>query len=145
MLKHEKRFLATLIDIGIVLILSFAVYLFLPHFSFLNEYLFVLLYFVIGFIYTFLSLFLTRGYTIGLSSLSLKLLDKDWERVSKRNIVIRALSQAVPIMYLVNILYMLLNKTDVTFFDELTHSMVVNTGTNVSAEVNLLHDDRDRD
>lgn len=128
MLTHERRFLASVIDIGIVTIISIIIALLLPK-TFLGiEIIFFLTYFVIGFIYMYLSLLFTKNRTIGIHMLSLKMLGDDWCDPDKKAILIRSLTNGVPVLYGVNILYMLLNRSDRTFFDELTNSFIVTVG-----------------
>ena len=68
--------------------------------------------------------------------MSLRLLSNSWEKPSLKIITLRSLVHSIPVLYLVNVLYMLLNKTDNTFFDELTYSFVVKTGDVYNLEVN---------
>ena len=136
MLTHEKRILATLIDIGIVLVLSLLVNIFIPNTVFNSDLTFLLLYLVFGFGYTFFCLLISKDRTVGLYSMSLRLLSNSWEKPSLKIITLRSLVHSIPVLYLVNVLYMLLNKTDNTFFDELTYSFVVKTGDVYNLEVN---------
>lgn len=127
MLTHERRILAAIIDVGIVLILSLVINIFVPNNLFNNDLTFSAVYLVVGFLYMFLSLLITKDRTIGLYSMSLKMLAKDWDKPNMKIIILRSLANGVPVLYLVNILHMLLNKSDTTFFDELTNSVVVKT------------------
>ena len=134
MLKHERRFLASLIDLFIVLTITLVINIFIPNGIFMRRYLFGLIYFLVGFIYMFLCLVISKNRTIGLYALSLKLLHKDWKNPTMKAIIIRGLVAGVPVLYLINILYMLINKSEITLFDELSDSFVVNTGDNYSVD-----------
>lgn len=128
MLVHEKRFFAAVIDVGIVLVLSMLIDIFIPNVFFGGSLVFLLIYFIVNFIYMGLCLLISKDKTIGLYSMSLKLLGKNWDKVNNKTIFIRLISHGIPVFYLVNILYMLLNKSQVTFFDELSDSFIVKTG-----------------
>ena len=128
MLTHEKRILATTIDVSIVLVFSLIVNIFVPNNMFSNDFSFAVIYLFSGFLYMFLSLIISKDKTIGLYSMSLKMLSRDWKKPTMKNIILRSLTNGVPVLYLVNILYMLLNKSETTFFDELTDSFIVKTG-----------------
>lgn len=128
MLTHERRLLASVIDIGIMLTVTLLVGLFIPKTIFTRDLTYSLIYFVVAFIYEFVSLFVTKDRTIGLYAMSLRLLGRDWDKPNIKSILIRSITHAVPILYIVNILYMLLNKTQDTFFDELSNSIIVQTG-----------------
>ena len=136
MLTHEKRILASFIDISIVLVLSLLVNIFIPNTMFNSDLTFSILYLIIGFTYTFLCLIISKDRTIGLYSMSLRLLSDGWDKPSLKIITLRSLVHGVPVLYLVNILYMLLNKTDNTFFDELTGSFVAKTGDVYNVSIN---------
>jgi hypothetical protein len=56
------------------------------------------------------------------------MLSRDWEKPKMKNIILRSFVNGAPVLYLLNILYMLLNKSETTFFDELTDSFIVKTG-----------------
>jgi len=127
-LVHEKRFFASIIDVGIVLVISLILKLFIPAALFNNELIFLVLYLLVSFVYMSTCLLITKDKTIGLYSVSLRLLNKNWDKINKKVIFIRAISHGVPILYLVNILYMLLNKSENTFFDDLSDSMIIKTG-----------------
>jgi uncharacterized RDD family membrane protein YckC len=128
MLTHERRLLATIIDVSITLVLSLLLNIFIH--KIIPDYIlgFLIIYFFIGFIYMFLSLIISKDKTVGLYLVSLRMLDRDWSKPKIKTIIIRALLHGVPALYLVNILYMILYKTDVTLFDELSDSFIVKTG-----------------
>ena len=134
MLLHERRFLASLIDIGIVLLLSLIVNLFIPSVPFASNLIFFTIYFIIGFLYMFLSLLISKDSTIGLYSISVKLMGKDWEKPNIKMIFLRAITHAVPALYLVNILYMTLNKSTETLFDVISDSFMVKLGDTYKVE-----------
>ena len=125
MLTHEKRILASIIDIGIVFILSLIAYIIFPNKIFDGTLIFFISYLVIGFLYMFISLVCTKTKTVGLFYMKLQLLDDKWEIPSIKVIVLRSLANGVLVLYLVNILYMLLNKTTESLFDKLANSIVV--------------------
>ena len=128
MLVHEKRFFATVIDIGIVLILSLLINLFIPSNVFNNVLIFTFIYFVVGFTYMFLNLLISKDRTIGLYVMALKLLGRDWGKPSTKVILLRSIVNSVLVLHLVNIFYILFNKTTDTLFDEVTDSFIVQTG-----------------
>ena len=125
MLTHEKRILASIIDIGVVFVLSLIAYIIFPKKIFDGTLIFFASYLVIGFLYMFISLILTKSKTVGLFYMKLQLLDDKWELPSFKVIVLRSLANGVLVLYLVNILYMLLNKTTDSLFDKLANSIVV--------------------
>lgn len=134
MLNHERRFFASIIDIGIVLVISLLISIFVPNTIFTRDLTILTTYFVVAFIYMFLSLLITKDKTIGLYSMSLRLLGRDWEKPNFKIILLRSITHAIPVLYLVNILYMILYKTEETFFDELSDSFIVQTGDTFKVE-----------
>jgi hypothetical protein len=60
--------------------------------------------------------------------MDLKLLNKDWSKPTIKSIIIRALSYSSIMMYLLNLLYLFLNKSEVGLFDELSDSFVAPIG-----------------
>lgn len=132
---HEKRFLATLIDAGIGFVLTFLFSLLLNMFldiEFMNfDYYYIIMFTITMFLYQFLSVLISKTHTLGLYLMSLKLLSNDWETVNIKQNVLRSISIAVPILFVINLLYMVLYKTkSSTFFDDISSTMVVNTGMN---------------
>ena len=111
----------------IALILSLLLNLIIPTNLFNNSFLFTLIYFVVAFLYHFICLIITKNRTIGLYSMSLKLLDRDWNDPNSKVILLRSLINGALILHLVNVFYILFNKTTNTFFDEISESIVVKT------------------
>ena len=132
---HEKRFLATLIDAGIGLILSFLFGLLLNIFldiAFMNfDYYYMLMFTITMFLYQLFCVLFFKSQTLGLYLMSLKLLSNDWERVNVKQNILRSVSISIPVLFIVNLLYMFAYKTrSTTLFDDISDTMVVNTGTN---------------
>lgn len=132
---HEKRFLATLIDAGIGLILSFLFSLLLNIFldiAFMNfDYYYMLMFTITMFLYQFFCILFFKSQTLGLYLMSLKLLSNDWERVNVKQNILRSVSISIPVLFIINLLYMFAYKTkSTTLFDDISDTMVVNTGTN---------------
>lgn len=125
MLTHEKRILASIIDISVVFVLSILVYIIFPNKLFDGTLIFFLSYLVIGFLYMFICLTMTKTKTIGLFYMKLQLLDDKWEYPSLKVIVLRSLANGVLVLYVINALYMILNKTTDSLFDKLANSIVV--------------------
>ena len=132
---HEKRFLATLIDAGIGAVLAFILSLVLNlmfNIEFMNfDYYYLFMFVITMFLYQFINLLVLKNQTIGLGLMSLKVLSRDWERVSIKQNILRSLSISVPILYIINVLYMFVYKTkSITLLDDISETMVVNTGSN---------------
>ena len=132
---HEKRFLATLIDAGIGAVLAFVLSLVLNlifNIEFMNfDYYYLFMFVITMFLYQFVNLLVLKNQTIGLGLMSLKVLSRDWERVSIKKNLLRSISISIPILFIINVLYMFVYKTkSITLFDEISETMVVNTGNN---------------
>lgn len=132
---HEKRFLATLIDAGIgsvlALLLSLLFNLFL-NIKFMNyDYYYLIIFMLTMFIYQFLCLLIFKTHTIGLGLMALKVLSRDWEKVNIKQNLLRSLSISIPVLFVVNLLYMFVYRTkSITLFDDISETMVVHTGNN---------------
>ena len=136
---HEKRFLATLIDSGIGVVLAFLLSLLCNLFlniEFMNfDYYFLVMFTITMFLYQFVCLLILKTRTIGLGLVSLKLLSRDWEKINIKQNILRSLAIAVPVLFVVNLLYMFVYKTkSITLFDDISDTMVVNTGNNYHVE-----------
>lgn len=132
---HEKRFLATLIDAGIGIVLSFLISILMNIFleiKFMNfDYYYIFVFIITMFLYQFISLAIFKTHTVGLYLMSLKILSNDWEKIDLRQNVLRSVSISIPILFVVNLLYMFVYKTkSTTLFDDISNTMVVNTGMN---------------
>ncbi len=132
---HEKRFLATLIDAGIGLILAFLTSLLLNvllDVRFMNfDYYYMFMFTLTMFLYQFLCVLFFKDKTIGLALMGLKLLSFDWEKVSFKQNILRSISISIPVLFVINLLYMGVYRTKTTtLFDDISETMVVNTGTN---------------
>ena len=139
---HEKRFLATLIDAGIGVVLSFVLSLLFNLFldiEFMNfDYYYLIMFTITMFLYQFISLLILKTRTFGLSLMNLKILSRDWERINIRQNILRSLSISIPILFIINLLYMIVYKTkSITLFDDISDTMVVNTGNNYHVEDTL--------
>lgn len=132
---HEKRFLATLIDAGIgavlSLVLSFVLNLLLD-IRFMNfDYYYLIMFTITMFLYQFLCIMFSKSHTLGLYLMGLKLLSNNWEKVNVKQNILRSVSISIPILFLINLLYMVIYKTkSCTLFDDISDTMVVNTGVN---------------
>lgn len=136
---HEKRFLATLIDAGIVLVLAFIFSLLCNMFlnvRFMNfDYYYLFMFTFTMFLYQFICVLIFKTHTVGLGLMSLKLLSNDWEKVSLKQNVLRSISISIPILFIVNVMYMFVYRTkSTTLFDDISDTMVVNTGSNYHVE-----------
>ena len=87
------------------------------------------------FLYQFLCILIFKDQTLGFHLMSLKLLSNDWEKVSFKQNILRSMSIAIPVLFVINILYMVIYKTkSTTLFDDISDTMVVNTGMNYHVE-----------
>ena len=145
MMLHEKRFLATLIDAGIGAILAFIFSLLCNLFlsiRFMNfDYYFLFMFTITMFLYQFLCILFMKTHTIGLYLMALKILSRDWEKVNVKQNILRSVAISVPILFVINILYMFVYKTkSITLFDDISDTMVVNTGNNYHVDETKLID-----
>jgi len=141
---HERRFLATLIDAGIGIVLSFLLGILFNTFlniRFMNyDYYYLFVFTITMFLYQFLCIIFLKTHTVGLGLMSLKILSRDWEKLSIKQNVLRSLAIAVPILFVINLLYMFVYKTkSTTLFDDISETMVVNTGNNYHVEETKLY------
>ena len=132
---HEKRFLATLIDAGIGIALSFVTSLLFNlvlGIQFMNfDYYYSIMFMITMFLYQFICILFFKSQTLGLHLMSLKLLSNDWEKVSLKQNILRSISISVPVLFIINLIYMVIYKTkSTTLFDDISDTMVVNTGMN---------------
>lgn len=132
---HEKRFLATLIDAAIGIILSLLLSLLFNLFlniKFMNfDYYYLIMFNITMFLYQFLCLIIMKNKTIGLYLMDLKILSIDWEKVNLKQNVLRSISISIPILFIANLVYMVTYHTkSTTLFDDISSTMVVNTGNN---------------
>lgn len=148
---HEKRFLATLIDAGVGLLLSLIISLIFNiwlDIRFCNfDYYYLFMFTFVMFLYQFLCILLFKDKTLGFYLMNLKLLSNDWEKVNLRQNLLRSLTICIPILFVMNLLYMVVYKTkSTTLFDEISDTMVVNTGMNYHVEakkiVNSIRDEK---
>ena len=132
---HEKRFLATLIDFGVVILLSLLFGILFNMLFKINfaswDYYYIFVFNITMFLYQFLCVLLFKNRTLGLYLMSLKLLSNDWEKVNVKQNILRAVSISIPVLFIVNLLYMFVYRTkSITLFDDISDTMVVNTGDN---------------
>ena len=123
MMLHEKRFLATLIDGGLVVLLSFVSSLLLNLVFDINfssfDFYYLFMYTITMFVYQFLCILLFKNQTIGLYLMSLKVLSNDWEKVSVKQNLLRSITISIPVLFVINVLYMVVYKTkSTTLFDK---------------------------
>ena len=132
---HEKRFLATLIDFGLGIVLSILfglLFNLLFEIRFMSwDYYYLFMFTITMFLYQFICILFFKDRTLGLHLMSLKLLSNDWEKVNIKQNILRSVSISIPVLFLVNILYMFVYHTkSTTLFDTISDTMVVNTGDN---------------
>lgn len=128
MLTHEKKFLSAIIDISVVLIVTFVIYLFIPKIDYAKSVTFFIIYAITAFLYFLIYLLISKDSTLGLKIMNLKMVSRDWGKPSKKSILLRSVSYMVPVLYLVNFLYIYINKSDSTFFDEISDSFIAPLG-----------------
>ena len=128
MLTHEKKFLSAIIDISVVLIVTFVIYLFIPKIDYAKSVTFFIIYAITAFLYFLIYLLISKDSTLGLKIMNLKMVSRDWSKPSKKSILLRSVSYMVPVLYLVNFLYIYINKSDSTFFDEISDSFIAPLG-----------------
>ena len=128
MLTHERKFLAALIDVALVLAITLIIFLFLPKVNYGKSLLFVLIYAIVAFSYFFSYLSITKNSTLGLKIMNLKVLNIDWSKPTRKSILLRSVSYTIPVFYLLNIFYLFLNRSETTLFDELSESFVAPVG-----------------
>ena len=128
MLTHERKFLAALIDVALVLVIALIIFLFLPNVNYGKTLLFVLIDAIVAFSYFFSYLSITKNSTLGLKIMNLKVLNIDWSKPTRKSILLRSVSYTIPVFYLLNIFYLFLNRSETTLFDELSESFVAPVG-----------------
>ena len=128
MLTHEKKFLSAIIDISVVLIVTFVIYLFIPKIDYAKSVTFFIIYAITAFLYFLIYLLISKDSTLGLKIMNLKMVSRDWSKPSKKSILLRSVSYMAPVLYLVNFLYIYINKSDSTFFDEISDSFIAPLG-----------------
>ena len=60
--------------------------------------------------------------------MDLKIVNKDWSKPTRKSIVIRSASYGLLVMYLLNFLYIFINKSEITLFDELSDTFIAPVG-----------------
>ena len=111
MLTHEKKFLSAIIDISVVFIVTFVIYLFIPKIDYAKSVTFFIIYAITAFLYFLIYLLISKDSTLGLKIMNLKMVSRDWSKPSKKSILLRSVSYMVPVLYLVNFLYIYINKS----------------------------------
>ena len=123
------------LDMAVVLIkailLSLLCNMFL-NIRFMNfDYYYLIMFTITMFLYQFICILFFKSQTLGLHLMSLKLLSNDWEKVSVKQNILRSISISVPVLFIINLIYMVIYKTkSTTLFDDISDTMVVNTGMN---------------
>lgn len=137
LMLHEKRLLATFIDAGLVGVISLLTsiyigpYFNLPFFSY--DYFFLISFTLIMTAYQMLTLLIFKNKTLGMYLMGVRVLSEDWKNMNIKQIVLRSMSISIPILFVVNMAYVFINKNSKTIFDIISNSMVVNTGINYRA------------
>ena len=142
---HEKRFLATLIDLGVGIVLAILfglLFNLLFKIEFMSwDYYYIIMFTFTMFFYQFLCILIFKSQTLGLHLMSLKLLSNDWEKVDVKQNILRSISISIPVLFFINLLYMFIYHTkNVTLFDEISNTMVVNTGDNYHVNPEIMID-----
>ena len=136
MLVHEKRFLASVIDVGVVsvvaLILNFAI----PVGILPKDFTFLIYFLLVNVLYMVISLMVSKDRTLGLYCMSLRLLSDKLDKASVKSIVIRSFVHGVLVLHVLNAFYMFLNKSDISFFDVISDTVIVKTGDTFEIENN---------
>ena len=127
--NFEKRSMAYIVDILIAFVVAAIYVIFAPSsdaLSFLNNLSRVFVYYTIFFfIYCFLCYFLFNGITIGRLIFGTAIRNKDFTRMSIGTCAIRALLQSFIPLSLLNVAYMLMNRTEESFFNKVTNTISV--------------------
>ena len=127
--NFEKRSMAYIVDILIAFVAAAIYVIFAPSsdaLSFLNNLSRVFVYYTIFFfIYCFLCYFLFNGITIGRLIFGTAIRNKDFTRMSIGTCAIRALLQSFIPLSLLNVAYMLMNRTEESFFNKVTNTISV--------------------
>ncbi len=136
LMLHEKRLLATFVDAALIALFCFilSIPLGIPFFSY--DYYLVISFTVLMFFYQFFTLLIFKNRTLGMAVVGIMVLSKNRENMNFKQIVLRSVSISIPILFFVNIGYVFLNRDSKTIFDEISNSVVVNTGINYQAKKN---------
>ena len=127
--NYEKRFLAYIIDYSLIFALALVTIVFgritlqNPIFVLLDATYFVA--FVYLTIYKFICYFFFGGITIAGLIFNMKIVKEDGSRLSAIAAIIRALMQAMIPLALLNVAYMMFNRTQQTIYDVATYSTSV--------------------
>ena len=127
--NFEKRSMAYIVDILIAFVAAAIYVIFAPSsdaLSFLNNLSRVFIYYTgFFFVYCFLCYFLFNGITIGRLIFGTAIRNKDFTRMNIGTCAIRALLQAFIPLSLLNVAYMLINRTEESFFNKATNTISV--------------------
>ena len=127
--NFEKRSMAYIVDILIAFVAAAIYVIFAPSsdaLSFLNNLSRVFIYYTgFFFVYCFLCYFLFNGITIGRLIFGTAIRNKDFTRMNIGTCAIRALLQAFIPLSLLNVAYMLMNRTEESFFNKATNTISV--------------------
>ena len=74
------------------------------------DYYYLFMFVITMFLYQFFCVLIFKTHTFGLGLMSLKLLSRDWEKVNIRQNILRSLSISVPILFVINIFYIIITK-----------------------------------
>ena len=81
-------------------------------------------------IYQFLNLIILKNKTIGMLFVGVRILSSNQEFLKLRQIVLRSITISIPILFVVNLGYIFLNRDSTTMFDVISDSVVLDTGIN---------------
>ena len=127
--NYEKRFLAYIIDYSLLFGLALVTIVFgqitlqHPIFVLLDATYFVAFFYLV--IYKFICYFFFGGITVAGLIFNIKTIGEDGTRLSASAAIIRSLMQAMIPLALVNVAYMLFNRTQQTIYDVATFSTSV--------------------
>lgn len=122
--NYEKRSMGYIIDMVVAAIIAILVVVLVPAFD--NQHFLsnltdaVLIYSICFFIYAFVCYYFFNGFTIGRYIFKTALRNKDLSKMSLTTCMMRALLQAFIPFTLLNVVYMLMNKSEESFFDKAT-------------------------
>lgn len=132
--RFDRRVIAYIIDFIISMALSFGVFYFIYKFSQLPilSYFYILTVLFQILIYSFINTLMLffSGTTIGSAIMRIKVIPLHKEKLTFRICLIRCLSLSVFVATLINALYMLTVHTEMTIFDRLSQTMVIDARNN---------------
>ncbi len=134
MMLHEKRVFATLIDAAFVGVISLTLAIIIgPSIkgTILDlERLIFFLYVGNMAVYQILSILIFKNKTLGMYLMGTRVYSQTWGNMSVRQTILRSITSAIPILILVNLIYVFINRDGRTIYDAVSNSMVVESREN---------------